>query len=95
MTVHNLLPLFIAIFGLLSGFYTLNKARTQHIRSDRILTINFISLGLLNLYIGTVYSLVLIGVISAVPSAELSIFMRPANLLQIVLPFFISWRMGV
>lgn len=95
MVIHNLLPILIAVLGLISGAYIFRKSTSQRIRNDRVLTINFISLGILNIYIGSVYSLVLFGFISAVPSAELSIYMRPANLLQVVLPFLISWRMGL
>jgi len=95
MVIHSLLPIFIAVFGFVSGVYTLIKITSQRISNDPVLKINFICLGILNIYIGTVYSLVLLGVISAVPSAELAIFMRPAILLQIVLPFLISWRMGL
>jgi hypothetical protein len=95
MIIHDFLPILIAFFGLFSGVYTIQKAYSPKITADKTLQVNFILLGMLNLYIGAVYIGVLTNLISAVPAAELSIYMRPANLLQIVLPFFISWRMGL
>lgn len=95
MVIHNLLSGFIALFGLVSGIYIVGKINQQRVRADHVLQINFIFLGLVNIYSGTVYGLVLLGIVSSLPSSDVSILIRPAVLLQIVLPFLISWRMGL
>jgi hypothetical protein len=93
--IHELLPFLIAVMGIYAGVYTLLLIRKTRIAQDRILFVNFLVLGVLNLYIGIVYSLVILGVVHAVPLSDLSLFMRPANFLQIFLPFLISKRMGL
>lgn len=95
MVLHNLLPDIIALFGLISGIYILGKSNQQRVKADHVLQINFICLGLVNIYSGTVYGLAVFGLVSSMPYSEVSILIRPAVLLHIVLPFLISWRMGL
>ena len=93
MIIHNALPFLIAIFGVGGGIYILQ--RSKWLATDRTLHINFIAMGILDIYIGIIYFLVLLGVISSVPTSELSLFMRPANLLVVTIPLFIYWRLGL
>ena len=93
MAIHDALPLFIIFVGLFGGFYILTRAKKM--KHDWVLELNFIVLGCINLYVGVVYLLVLLGIIDSIPTSELALFMRPANLLLLVLPLLISWRMGI
>ena len=93
--IHSLLPFAIAITGLYSGLYTISLMRKGRIQQDKVLLVNFTILSILNMYIGIIYILVLAGVVESVPMSELSLFMRPANFMQILLPFLISNRMGL
>ena len=95
MIIHSLLPFAIAITGLYSGLYTISLMRKGKIQKDKVLLVNFTILSFLNIYIGVIYILVLAGVVKSVPMSELSLFMRPANFMQILLPFLISKRMGL
>ena len=95
MMIHSLLPFAIAITGLYSGLYTISLMRKGKIQQDKVLLVNFTILSFLNIYIGVIYILVLAGVVKSVPMSELSLFMRPANFMQILLPFLISKRMGL
>lgn len=95
MMIHSLLPFAIAITGLYSGLYTISLVRKSRIQQDKVLLVNFIILSVLNMYVGIVYILVLAGVVKSVPMSELSLFMRPAIFMQILLPFLISKRMGL
>lgn len=85
----------ISILGFYTGIYTLLLLRKSKIKLDRVLVVNFSLLGLLNIYMGALYLLVNMGVISNTPASELSPFIRPANLLLILVPFLISKRMGL
>lgn len=89
--LHDILPILIAIFGLFVGVYMATKIK--RFSNDIILLIDFGMLSLVNLYVGAIYLLFSMGVISTV--SELSVYVRPVNLLQIVLPALITWRMGV
>lgn len=91
MTLHDTLPIFIAILGLFVGGYMMTKIR--RLPKDKILILDFAVLSLVNLYVGVIYLLFTIGVVPTVE--DLSFLVRPSNLLQIVLPALISWRMGV
>ena len=91
--IHNFLPLVIVLVGFISGIYTFTNL--TKLPKDKVLRINFFVLGMLDLYVGFVYLLVLFGVIQATPVSELSLFMRSANLLLVFVPFVISWRMGL
>lgn len=91
MTFYNSLPIIISILGFLVGFYMMSKIKK--LPKDNILLLDFTTLSLVNLYIGGVYFAFVINVIKNVN--ELSLFVRPANLLQIILPALIAWRMGV
>lgn len=93
--IHSLLPFAISITGLYSGLYTISLMRKGKIQQDKVLLVNFTILSGLNIYIGVIYILVLAGVVKSVPMSELSLFMRPANFMQILLPFLISKRMGL
>lgn len=88
---YNSLPLMISLIGLMSSVIVFIKVKK--VAYDRALTILFIFLAILDLYIGAVYALYTTNYIDSV--VTLSILMRPANLLQIAFPSLIMWRMGV
>lgn len=90
MTLHDTLPIFIAILGLFVGGYMMTKIR--RLPKDNILLMDFVVLSLVNIYIGAIYLMFVLGIIPKVE--DLSLFVRPANLLQIVVPALIAWRMG-
>lgn len=92
---HNYLPLIIAISGIVTGVYTIYNLHKLRQRGDRVMVGLFAMWAVLNIYIGVVYFLVIFGIILSIPSSELSYFMRPANLFQIIIPFWIAWRMGL
>lgn len=92
---HNYLPFLIAMSGIVTGCYIVYNLNKIVRRGDSTMTGLFVMFAVLNLYVGIVYTLVIFGVIRSVPSSELSYFMRIANLLQIIIPFWISWRMGL
>ena len=91
MTLHETLPIFIALFGIFVGVYMLTKVKK--LGQDKILIFDFMCLSLVNLYVGGIYLLFVMGAISSVET--LSPLIRPANLLQIILPAVITWRMGM
>jgi hypothetical protein len=91
MILHDTLPVLIAIAGLFAGGFVLS--RIKRLPKDRVLIFDFLCLGLVNFYVGGVYLLFAMGVIGSV--SDLSVFVRPVNLLQIILPALITWRMGV
>ena len=90
MTLHDTLPILIAILGLFVGGYMMTKIR--RLPKDNILLMDFVVLSLVNIYIGAIYLMFVLGIIPKVE--DLSLFVRPANLLQIVVPALIAWRMG-
>lgn len=95
LTTHNYLPFLIAMSGIITGCYIIYNLNKIVRRGDSAMTGLFILFAILNLYVGIVYVLVTTGVILSVPSSELSYFMRPANLFQVIIPFWIAWRMGL
>ena len=90
MTLHDSLPIVISIFGILVGVYMITKIKK--LPKDNILLMDFVVLSLVNIYIGAIYLMFVLGIIPKVE--DLSLFVRPANLLQIVVPALIAWRMG-
>ena len=84
------LPLAITTMGIISGIYTLSKAK--NLPKDKILLVDFVLLALVDLYVGFVYLAFITGVISS--TEQLSIYVRPSLLLLVVLPYIITWRMG-
>lgn len=91
MILHDSLPVLIAIAGLFVGGFILS--RIKKIPKDKILIFDFACLGAVNLYVGIIYFLFAIGVVHSI--GDLSVFVRPVTLLQIILPAMIAWRMGV
>lgn len=92
MVYHDLyLPLIIGIVGLIAGIYILSKVK--RLPKDKILVLDFALMGIVHIYVGIIYMLFLAGTISTI--SDLSVFVRPAMLLQIGLPAVITWRMGV
>lgn len=89
--LHDALPILIAIFGLFVGVFMATKIKRFY--GDLVLVMDFTLLSIVNLYVGAIYLLFAMGAIHGVE--ELSIFVRPVNLLQIILPALITWRMGV
>lgn len=90
MIIHNSLPVVISFCGIIVAIYMMSRLR--RLPKDIILVVDYFLLGLINLYVGAVYLLFVMGIIPTV--LELSLFVRPANLLQIILPAIVSWRMG-
>lgn len=91
MIIHNSLPAVISFCGIVVAIYMMSKLRK--LPKDNILIADYFLLGAINLYVGVVYFLFIINIIPTV--LELSLFVRPANLLQIIFPAIISWRMEV
>lgn len=95
ISAHNYLPLLIAMSGIVTGCYIVYNLNKIVRRGDSTMTGLFVMFAVLNLYVGIVYVLVIFEVIRSLPSSELSYYMRIANLLQIIVPFWIAWRMGL
>jgi len=93
MIIHNILPFIIAFVGIFGGVYVLKKSNKM--THDWVLHLNFIALGVLDLYVGFVYLGTFLDIISPLPSSELSLYLRSANLLLVSIPLMISWRMGL
>jgi hypothetical protein len=90
MIIHNSLPIVISFCGIVVAIYMMG--RLKKLPKDKILVIDYFLLGLVNFYVGLIYLLFVVGVVPTV--SDLSLFVRPANLLQIIFPAIISWRMG-
>lgn len=91
MTYHDFyLPLVIGMIGLLAGIYLLSKVKK--LPNDRILIFDFIMMGLVQIYVGTVYILFLMNIVEI---NGLSMLIRPSIIFQLGLPAVITWRMGV
>jgi len=93
MTIHNSLSYILAVFGLYAGFYILFNMKK--IRADWVTRTYFIALGAIYVYTGVVYCLIIMDIITAIPPTQSSIFMRPANILYVAVPFLIARRMGL
>jgi hypothetical protein len=91
MVIHNLLIYFLAILGIFTGISIFTYL--PKVRHDWLLKIYFMLLGGLNLYTGIIYVLIILGIISAIPPTQSSIFMRPANVLFLLMPYTIANRM--
>jgi hypothetical protein len=91
MILHDSLPVLIAIAGLFVGGFILT--RIKKLPKDKVLIFDFLCLGIVNLYVGVIYLLFLLGIIPTV--VYLSMFVRPVVILQIILPALIAWRMEV
>jgi hypothetical protein len=91
MGFHSLLTYFLAALGLFTGVSALRIS--GKFSMDWLLRAYFIMLGILNIYTGIIYTLIILGIISAIPPTQSSIFMRPANVLFLVMPYVISMRM--
>jgi hypothetical protein len=91
MGFHNLLMYFLAVLGFFTGISALRISSKFYV--DWLLRSYFIMLGILNIYTGIIYTLIILGIISAIPPTQSSIFMRPANVLFLVMPYVISMRM--
>ena len=91
--IHNYLSYIIAVLGIYAGIYILLNIRK--VRNDKILRFYFYVLGLMYLYIGIIYTLIIFGIIVAIPPTQASILMRPVNILAIATPFMIAKRMGL
>ena len=81
MGLYDVLPYFIFVVGLLSGIFILSKI--NKLRGDYVLIIDFLLLGAVNIYVGVVYLLFITGFINGLD--ELSLLIRPINLIQILL----------
>jgi len=79
----------ISIIAIWSGMYMLT--RYKRLRRDKILRMNFISLAVAILYVGIIYSLYSFGFF---PVTSLNILLRPVNLLLVLIPSLIAWRMS-
>ena len=93
MTFHEFLPLVIVMLALSSGTYIL--LNIKKFKNDWVTRIYFVVLGLMYIYMGIIYALVLFGVVEAIPATQAAILMRPVNILAIVTPFLIANRMGL
>jgi len=93
MSFHEFLPLVIIMLGLSSGTYIL--LNIKKVRNDWVTRIYFVILGLMYIYMGIIYALVLFGIVAAIPATQAAILMRPVSILAIVTPFLIAKRMGL
>ncbi|KWX83949.1 hypothetical protein AXF24_13285 [Streptococcus pneumoniae] len=87
---YDILPFIISTLGFAVSIQILFVLKK--ISHDKILMINFCSLGAVDMYIGIVYLLFIFHIIPSLQ--DLSHFLRPVNLLQIAIPSFIIMRMG-
>lgn len=87
MTSHQVFAYLLAVSGYAVGYYFIKRGLQARTRNNKV---NLIAFGLLDIYVGVVYSLILIGVIGANPPTLSSLLMRPANLLFIILPWWLS-----
>ena len=92
--MHMILPFIISLLGFYTGVYLVIRTY-KLLEEDRTLKVFLYILGIMNIYIGIVYALISIGVVSAIPVTQASILMRPVNLLALVTPFMIAKRMGL
>jgi hypothetical protein len=88
-SIHDFLPYAISIIAIWSGIYMLT--RYKRLRRDKVLRMNFISLAVAILYVGIIYSLYSFGLF---PATSLNILLRPVNLLLVLIPSLIAWRMS-
>jgi len=89
MHLNDILPYLIAIASFWSGFYLLFKIR--FLRNDKLLKLNFMVLGVTILYVGGVYTVFFVGMLSL---TDLPVLLRPINFLLILIPGLIAWRMS-
>ena len=84
MTVHNAFTYLIAIEALFWGiFFLIRIPKMKILPIDKF---NFYLWAVLCLYVGIVYTLIIFGIVVAIPPTESSVLMRPANFFMLGIP---------
>lgn len=92
MNIHQAFAYMLAATGYAIGYYFIKRARQALDTANKA---NLLALGLLDIYVGIIYTLILLGFVNN-PEQDpqlSSLLMRPANLLFILLPWWISRKM--
>ena len=91
--LHIVFPYLITVSGYAVGIYFFIRPLKVN---DQILKVNLIVYALLDIYVAIVYTMILLGPVTPPPDAagiQASMLMRPANLLMVLLPYWIARRM--